>query len=303
MMAVVSQQAWTGRLVALGQLLRDEPMSRHTTLAVGGPADWYFRPTDKQALMQAMAWIPVDMPRLPLGRGSNMLVADTGIRGMVIDLGGLNDIRVDGCGLYAEAGVRMSKTARICAERGLTGLEFLATVPGDMGGGIAMNAGAFGQTIADCLQRIEVMHTDGHSEMIEKSALAMAYRHTRLPQGALVVSGWFELATDSPQAVRQRIRNFRERRGLTQPLSQPNCGSVFKNPPTHHAARLIEEAGLKGLRIGGARISDVHANFIVNEGEASAADVLALIRRAQQEVLARFDVRLEPEVRMVGSMP
>jgi len=303
MMAATRQHAWLEQLSALGQVLRDEPMARHTTLAVGGPADWYFRPADKPSLIRAMAWIPADMPRLPLGRGSNMLVADAGIRGMVIDLGGLNDIRIDGCGLYAEAGVRMSKTARMCAEQGLTGLEFLATVPGDMGGGIAMNAGAFGQEIADCLQRIEVVHADGHSEMIEKPALGMTYRQTCLPQGALVMSGWFELATDSPQAVRQRIRNFRERRGLTQPLAQPNCGSVFKNPPARHAARLIEEAGLKGLRIGGARISDVHANFIINEGDASAADVLALIRRAQQEVLTRFDIRLEPEVRMVGVQP
>ncbi len=302
-MMAAAQHSWAEQLAKLGQLLRDEPMSRHTTLAVGGPADWYFRPADKQALMQAMTWIPADMPRLPLGRGSNLLVADAGIRGMVIDLGALNAIRLDGCSLYAEAGVRMSRTARLCAEQGLTGLEFLATVPGDMGGGIAMNAGAFGQEIADCLQRIEVVHSDGRSEVIEKEALAMGYRQTCLPSGAVVVSGCFELATDSPDAVRQRIRNFRERRGLTQPLSQPNCGSVFKNPSSRHAARLIEEAGLKGLRIGGARISDVHANFIVNEGEATAADVLALIAKARQEVLDRFDIRLETEVRMVGVMP
>ena len=302
-MMAAAHQDWAERLAKLGQLLRGEPMSRHTTMAVGGPADWYFRPKDKQALMQAMAWIPADMPRLPLGRGSNLLVADAGIRGMVIDLGALNAIRLDGCSLYAEAGVRMSRTARLCAEQGLTGLEFLATVPGDMGGGIAMNAGAFGQEIADCLQRIEVVHSDGRSEVIEKEALAMGYRQTCLPPGAMVVSGCFELATDSPDAVRQRIRNFRERRGLTQPLSQPNCGSVFKNPSSRHAARLIEEAGLKGLRIGGARISDVHANFIVNEGEATAADVLALIAKARQEVLDRFDIRLETEVRMVGVMP
>jgi len=287
-------------LARLGRVLRDEPLARHTTLGVGGPADWFFQPHDKQALAQAMRLLPQDMPRLPLGRGSNMLVRDGGFRGIVIDMGRLQTVRLEGRRLYAEAGVRMSRVARLCAEHGLSGLEFLATVPGDIGGGIAMNAGAFGQEMADCLQQVEILDRAGAMARLSKRELDMGYRRTRLPAGALVVAGYFELQPAEPEAIRQRMRAFRDKRGQSQPLAWPNCGSVFKNPPGDHAARLIEAAGLKGVRMGGARISAQHANFIINEGDATAADVLALIERARQEVWRQMGVRLETEVRVIG---
>ncbi len=292
--------AWETILNTLGALRLNESMARHTTLGVGGPARWYFRPAGQQAIAEALQMLPANVPLLPLGRGSNMLIADSGFDGMVIDLGELSHIHEENQCIQAGAGVRMSKLANDCARLGLSGLEFMATVPGDVGGGIAMNAGAFGQQVSDTLKFIDIAHRDGHCEQIPAEDLAMAYRQTNLPAGCLVLAACFELQSDSPQAIRTRMTDMRNRRSSSQPLSKPTCGSVFKNPPQDHAARLIEQAGLKGCSIGHARISDVHANFIVNEGDATSTDVLNLIRRAQNEVQQKFGIRLEPEVRIIG---
>jgi len=299
-MAALKTPHWHEQLAAFGLLSEEEPMARHTTLGVGGSARWFFRPASAVSLVEAMPLIPRDMARLPLGRGSNMLVRDAGFDGIVIDLGSLDHIEVDGTQLTAEAGARMSRVARICAESGLSGLEFLSTVPGDIGGGVAMNAGAFGQEMADTLIHADVLTIDGSVVRLSKAELNMTYRHSELPAGGLVLAAAFSLQPGSPEAIRESIRSMRDRRGRTQPLAQPNFGSVFKNPPGDHSARLIEAAGLKGYRIGGARISDVHANFIVNEGNATCDDVLALISKAQGEVESRFGIRLQPEVRIVG---
>ncbi len=290
---------WQRELAALGELRADEPLARHVTLGVGGPARWFFRPADRAALVAAMRLVPADVPILPLGRGSNLLPPDEGFPGLVLDMGELSALRVAGREIEAEAGVRMGRLARAAAEAGLAGLEFMATVPGDVGGGVAMNAGAFGQEVADTLQWAEVVLRGGETRRLAARELDMGYRRARLPDGALVMAAGFALTSDAPEAIRERMRSMRQRRGATQPLAQPNCGSVFKNPDGDYAARLIEAAGLKGLCIGGARISEVHANFIVNEGGATSADVRALIARAQAEVAARFGVRLEPEVRIL----
>lgn len=290
---------WLKILQGCGTCIENEPLAAHTTLGVGGPARWFFRPDNQAALSTAMLCIPMDIPLLPLGRGSNMLPPDDGFPGVVFDLSALNHIQVFGTSLSAECGVRMSRVSRICADHGLTGLEFMATVPGDIGGGVAMNAGAFGQQISDCLKRIKVVRRDGEVQELPAAQLEMSYRHTLLPHGALVAFAEFELKADSGEAVRERIRQMRTTRGRTQPLELPNCGSVFKNPPGDHAARLIEAAGLKGRRIGGASISAKHANFIVNEGAATSSDVLALIKLAQKGVEKQFGVQLEPEVRVL----
>ncbi|MFQ5519530.1 MAG: UDP-N-acetylmuramate dehydrogenase [Mariprofundus sp.] len=284
---------WSDGLAGLGQWREYEPMSRHTTLAVGGPARWFFRPTDRAALITAMQACPSDIAILPLGRGSNMLVPDIGYFGLVIDLSALNSMQFDGCNLTAEAGARMSRVARQCADQGLTGCEFMATVPGDVGGGVAMNAGCFAQQLSDTLRSVEVVLRSGEVKTIAAADLNMVYRHSSLPEQSLVVAASFELVTDHPEQIRERMRSMRSRRSATQPLSQPN-------PVGDHAARLIEAAGLKGLKIGGASISGQHANFIVNEGEASSADIIALIERARRAVKAETGIELEPEVRMVG---
>jgi len=299
-MAALKTPHWHEYLSNLGQLAEEEPMARHTTLGVGGNARWFFRPASMTSLVEAMPRIPSDLPRLPLGRGSNMLVHDAGFAGIVIDLGALDRIEVEGTTLTAEAGARMSRVARICAESGLSGLEFLSTVPGDIGGGVAMNAGAFGQEMADTLIHADVLTIDGSLTRLSKAELNMTYRHSELPAGSLVVVATFSLQPGSPETIRESIRSMRDRRGRTQPLSQPNFGSVFKNPPGDYSARLVEAVGLKGYQVGGARISDVHANFIVNEGHATCADVLSLIEKAQSEVESRFGIRLQPEVRIVG---
>jgi len=291
---------WYIQLKDWGALRENEAMSRHTTLGVGGEARWYFRPASREAVIHAMQCIPSDIPLLPLGRGSNLLVPDDGFPGLVMDLSGLSKTSCEGKWVTAEAGARMNKLSQRCAESGLAGLEFMATVPGDVGGGIAMNAGAFGQQVSDVLQSIEVVKTNGEDAMLDVKSLDMAYRRTRLPAGALVLSACFELQADEPEAIKERMRAMRKKRSSTQPLEKPNCGSVFKNPPGDHAARLIEAAGLKGFRVGGACISDKHANFIVNEGQARSSDVRELIRHARQTVEQRFGVRLEPEVRALG---
>jgi len=218
----------------------------------------------------------------------------------VLDFGDIAAIAVENAILTTQAGARMSKVAQQCATRGLAGVEFLATVPGDMGGGIAMNAGAFGQQLSDTLVSIEVIHRDGQTETLQRNQLNITYRHTALPAKALVISGTFMLNRDEPEMIRERMRSMRKQRSSTQPLALPNCGSVFKNPEGDHAARLIEAAGLKGKKVGNARISSTHANFIVNEGKASSEDVLTLILMAQHAVEEKFGVRLEPEVRILG---
>jgi len=292
--------AWHVQLKDWGTLREDEAMSRHTTLGVGGAARWYFQPADRDAVIHAMQFIPSDLSLLPLGRGSNLLVPDDGFSGLVMDLSCLSNISCEGKRVTAEAGTRMNKLSQRCANEGLAGLEFMATVPGDVGGGIAMNAGAFGQQVSDALQWIEVIGIHGRSARLEAETLNMSYRSTRLPKGSLVLLACFELQADEPEVIKERMRDMRRKRSSTQPLEKPNCGSVFKNPPNDHAARLIEAAGLKGFRVGGACISDKHANFIVNEGQAKSSDVCALIRHARQTVEQRFGIRLEPEVRALG---
>lgn len=292
--------SWATEVNSLGRLNEQVAMSAHTTLAVGGPARWYFRPAGVEALAAAMKLIPAELPILPLGRGSNLLIPDNGFDGFVLDFGDISSIKFNDNKLTTEAGARMSKVAQQCASNGLSGVEFLATVPGDMGGGVVMNAGAFGQQISDTLDSIRVMYRSGEMEQVAREKLNMAYRHTELPAGALVISASFTLGRDDPESIRDRMRDMRSKRSSSQPLALPNCGSVFKNPEGDHAARLIEAAGLKGTKIGNARISSTHANFIVNEGGATSRDVLALIHMARQAVEEQFGIRLEPEVRILG---
>ena len=291
---------WQNELQALGKMDANVPLATRTTLGVGGAAEWLYRPSNQEFLVQAMKLIPEDMPIFPLGRGSNLLITDDGIVGLVIDLSDLNALDVNGIQVVCGAGVRMSKLAQNAASSGLSGLEFMATVPGDLGGGVAMNAGAFGQQVSDVLISVEIVKRDGSTQTLSREDLDMRYRYTALPQGALVLSATFELATSQTEQVREAMREMRKKRSDTQPLALPNCGSVFKNPEGDFAARLIESVGLKGKQVGNARISDVHANFIVNEGGASCEDVLSLIRLAKHEVKTQKGVDLDPEVRFVG---
>ncbi len=294
--------AWQQSLQTLGELSLNESMASHTTLAVGGDATCYFKPYDKKSLSQALALIPDAVAILPLGRGSNLLISERGFDGVVIDLGILHSIEINGNILTAQAGSRMSKVAQTAANAGLSGLEFMATVPGDLGGGIAMNAGAFGQQASDTCLHADIVCRDGREETLSKQQMRMVYRHSQLPTQAIITAASFELQTGDQQEIRDAMRDMRQKRSQTQPLAMPNCGSVFKNPEGDYAARLIEASGLKGKRIGGAQISEVHANFIVNHGNAHSDDVIALIRLAQQSVFEKFAINLEPEVRILEEM-
>jgi UDP-N-acetylmuramate dehydrogenase len=283
-----------GRRLSLG-----EPLSRHTSLRVGGPADALVR-VDTRSELESAAELCArhETPLFVLGGGFNTLVRDGGIRGVVLRLAGLRAIERHGTRLRAEAGVTHTQLTRFAAQAGLAGLEFGVGIPGTLGGWLAMNAGTREREVKDVVTSVEWLAGAARSAQ-PRAALRFAYRKFERPAGAILLGAAFELEPDDPAAIRARMRAQLEARRATQPVDQPSCGSVFKNPPGDFAGRLIEAAGLKGLRCGGARISELHANFIVTS-QATASDVLALIERARAAVAAQFGVSLETEVQIAG---
>ena len=285
-----------------GELRRNEPMARHTTWRVGGPARLWYRPADLDDLALFLSGLPADEPVYWVGLGSNLLVRDGGIDGVVIaPLGGLQqlDMREDGL-LRAEAGVPCNKVARFSAARGLVGGEFLAGIPGTVGGALAMNAGAFGGETWAQVVAVETIDRKGEVRLRRPEDFRVGYRQVEGPAGEWFVAARFRFEPGDVMAAQARIRELLARRNATQPTGEPSCGSVFRNPPGDHAARLIETAGLKGTCIGAACVSEKHANFIVNTGGARAADIEALIERVRAEVERVHGVRLETEVRILG---
>ena len=286
-----------------GVMRMDEPMARHTSWRVGGPARRWFEPADVEDLAGFLAGLPAGEEILWLGLGSNLLVRDGGWPGTVIaTFGGLGAIEALGArGIRAEAGVACAKVAKFAAGCGLVGAEFLAGIPGTLGGALAMNAGAFGGETWPLVRAVETLDREGRLHQRTPDEYRVGYRHVVPP----VSDEWFvaaelALAPGDTDAARARIRELLNRRNRTQPSGQASCGSVFRNPPGDHAARLIEACGLKGRRVGGACVSEKHANFIINTGNATAADIEALILEVQAEVERCQGVRLEPEVRIVG---
>lgn len=284
-----------------GDLRRDEPLARYTSWRVGGPARQLYRPEDAADLANFLAGLPADEPLLWLGLGSNVLIRDGGFPGtVIITQGRLNDIQVRGTRVYAEAGAACAHVARLAARLGLTGAAFLAGIPGTMGGALAMNAGAFGGETWDKVMSVKTI--DRHGEIRERfpADFEVAYRHVKGPQGEWFLSCELQLDEGDTKAEQAAIRELLDKRAETQPTGQPSGGSTFRNPPGDHAARLIERAGLKGHRIGGAQVSEKHANFVVNTGDASAADIEQLIAHMQQTVKDAFGVDLVREVHILG---
>ena len=285
-----------------GEMRYDEPLSRHTTWRVGGPARRYYRPADRQDLLVFLRQLDPGEPLFWLGLGSNLLVRDGGFDGTVIATQGcLNEMTWrDPDHLYAEVGVACAKIARSAARAGRCGVEFLAGIPGTLGGALAMNAGAFGGETWKRVLRVETVDRFGQVHSREPAEFEIGYRHVKGRPGEWFLSAELALQSGDVEAAQSEIKRLLERRAATQPTKQPSCGSVFRNPPGDHAARLIESIGLKGHRIGGAQVSEKHANFIVNTGDASAADIEQLIALVQDRVERETGVRLVTEVHRIG---
>src|SRR5574341_450886 len=276
-------------------------MARHTSFQIGGPADLLVVPEDLDDLKTALAFARSGhLPVLVLGSGSNTLVRDGGIRGMVILPSRFQELARDGAEVTAGAGVRVSRLLAFCSRQGLSGLEILSGVPGTVGGAVWGNAGAWGGSTADRLVRAHLVTREGGELTLARGAIPFRYRVSGFPEGSVIVRATFALVPGDPGAIRQQISRWLVRRNATQPVEFPSAGSIFKNPPGDYAGRLVEAAGVKGMRIGGAMISEKHGNFFVNLGDARAADVLALIALAQERVRATTGVELELEIRVVG---
>jgi len=285
-----------------GALTLDEPMARHTSWRVGGPADYYYQPADIDDLAEVLAQWPEQAPLSWLGLGSNLLVRDGGIRGLVVVTSGVLNglVRLDNGLVRAEAGVACPKVARFCGRAGLVGAEFLAGIPGTMGGALAMNAGAFGGETWPLVREVETIDRRGQRRLRTPDEYQIAYRHVRGPANEWFIAAHLSLQSGDAEASQARVKELLNRRSETQPTGVPSGGSVFRNPADDHAGRLIEACDLKGLCIGGACVSEKHANFFINTGSATAADIEALIHRVQAEVESRQGVRLIPEVHVLG---
>jgi len=287
-----------------GELLRNVSMRRHTSWRAGGSAERAYRPADLADLQVFLATLPADEPLYPVGLGSNLLVRDGGLRGTVLLMhGALSELRPAAPEeIYAEAGVAGAKLARFAAQQGLCGAEFFAGIPGTLGGMLAMNAGCYGSETWGKVVLVQTINRRGELRWRTAADYEIGYRHVQLLQPAeeWFVAAYLRFQSGDSDAARQAIKALLDKRMASQPLQLPNSGSVFRNPPGDHAARLIEACGLKGKRIGGAQVSEKHANFIVNVGDASAADIEMMIREVQQIVAEKTGVQLQPEVRIIG---
>ena len=285
-----------------GQLLIEEPMSRHTSWRVGGVAENFYIPADIDDLGLFLEQLPVDENLFWLGLGSNLLVRDGGIKGTVICMTGvLNTIRkTDDLHVETGAGAACAKLARFCVKSGLTGAEFLAGIPGTVGGALTMNAGAFGGEIWPLVEQVETMNRFGQRVWRSSDEYRYSYRQVDGPENEWFVAARLKLKVGDSVAAMERIKKLLEQRNTTQPIGLPSCGSVFRNPENDHAGRLIEECGLKGHSLGGAMVSEKHANFIINTGNATAADIESLMNLILATVEKQCGVRLKTEVRIVG---
>lgn len=287
-----------------GTLRHDVDMSRHTSWRAGGRAEHMYQPADLADLAVFLRSLPQDEPLYWVGLGSNLLVRDGGLRGTVLLMhAALSELRLEQDGtVYAQAGVPGAKLARFAALHNLGGAEFFAGIPGTLGGMLAMNAGCYGGETWNAVERVQVITRRGVLHERTRQDYEIGYRHVALRSGAeeWFVSAWLRLPAGDGAMARAEIKALLTRRIASQPLQQPNAGSVFRNPPDDHAARLIESCGLKGRRIGGAEVSQKHANFIVNVGGATAADIENLIDEVRAVVRRQSGIELHPEVRIIG---
>ena len=284
------------------RIFKEEPMAKHTTFRVGGPAEYYLMPDRKELPEVIRCCGEYQIPYLVIGNGSNLLVSDKGIRGAVIEIGkNISAIRVEEGRIYAEAGALLSKTAHTALEHGLTGMEFAAGIPGCMGGAVVMNAGAYGGEMKDIIASVTVLTKQGEEKKLRVEELDLYYRHSCIPQQEyLVLEAELALQPGKQEEIRARMEELKAKRNEKQPLEYPSAGSTFKRPEGYYAGKLIMDAGLRGFQVGGAAVSEKHCGFVINKEQASATDIYRLMQEVQQRVQQQFGVKLEPEVKMVG---
>lgn len=283
-----------------GRLSLSEPLSNYTSFRIGGPADYYLEPVDKSDVVSVVSYLQQQsFPFLVIGKGSNMLVSDEGVRGAVVNMErGLTAMSVEGDIVSVESGVTMARFVEFSIQHGFKGVEMLPGIPGTIGGAVVMNAGAYGGEISDYLLDVEVLR-NGKVLSIGKAEAGFTYRRSAL-YGDIVLGARFRFSRGDKAELMRVRRELLLKRNRAQPVNMPNSGSMFKNPEGTHAAKLIEECGLKGTRRGNAQISERHANFIVNLGGATARDVVDLVELARTAVLEKFGIALELEVKLIG---
>ncbi len=285
-----------------GQFLKNELLTHYTSWRTGGVADYVFIPADLDDLTLFLKQLPKTVSLTWLGLGSNTLVRDSGVEGVVIvTQGALNKLaQTEPHDIRAEAGISCAQLARYSARLGFTGLEFMAGIPGTVGGALAMNAGCFGGETWRFVHSVETINRFGEIKIRPLNDFEVSYRHVARPEDEWFVAGHFSLSPGNKEKSLSDIRHLLETRNNTQPTGTANCGSVFRNPPGNFAGRLIEECGLKGTQVGGAQVSTKHANFIINDGSATSADIEGLIEKVGSTVLEKTGVRLIPEVCIIG---
>lgn len=283
-------------------IFMEEPMKKHTTFRVGGPADVLVQP-DETALAAILTLCrQYHVSYSFIGNGSNLLVGDKGIRGVVIEMTDpMGNIEVDGTKITAQAGAMLSKIANTAASNGLGGMEFAAGIPGSVGGAVVMNAGAYGGEMKDIIEKVYVLDENGAQLELDRDALDLGYRHSCIPEKKYIVTKVvLELVPRNEAEIRSEMKELNEKRAEKQPLQYPSAGSTFKRPEGYFAGKLIMDAGLRGYQVGGAQVSEKHCGFVINKGDATAADICQLMRDVSDKVQAQFGVVLEPEVKMIG---
>ena len=285
------------------RILEQEPLSAHTTFRIGGPASFYMIPENAEEIREGIHFAKErEFPFITIGRGSNMLFPDEGYHGVVIEIGsGMNEIEYSGAGkIRAQAGALLSAIASEAARHSLTGFEFAGGIPGTLGGAVVMNAGAYGGEIKDCIVSARVMDSAGNASILSREQLELGYRTSVIQsRGDLVLEAEFQFEPGDPREIRERMKELNAKRRDKQPLEFASAGSTFKRPEGHFAGKLIEDAGLRGYRIGDAQVSEKHCGFVVNRGHATAKEVLAVICDVQKKVLESSGVKLEPEVKII----
>lgn len=282
--------------------LVDEPLKKHTTYGIGGPADLMVFPNNKEDLIRVIEIINENNMQLTiLGSGSNILVSDNGIRGVVISLKkSLKEVNVNENILYAECGAMLGKIVRLAVRNNLIGLENLNGVPGTLGGALIMNAGAWGGEISENLVNVELINSKNELKKVPKKDINFSYRKSSFDKNDILLSAEFNLKKAEKNLIKENFSKAQSGRTSSQPLDKRSAGSLFKNPRNNSAGKLLDSAGLKGFSIGGAKISEKHANFFINDGNASSSEMLQLIKKAHKEVKKQFDIDLSLEVKLIG---